>query len=110
MQYMLMIYEKDDERVAKMDERMPYCAAYVEAMKKAGIYVAGERLRGVESATTVSIVEGRTHVLDGPYAEAKEHLGGFNVIEVPDLDAALAWAARCPSAARGRVEVRPVWR
>jgi hypothetical protein len=109
MQYMLMIYEDDTERVAKMDERMPYCAAYVEAMKKAGIYVAGERLRGVEAATTVAIVDGRTHVLDGPYAEAKEHLGGFHLIDVPDLDAALAWAARCPSAARGRVEVRPVW-
>ena len=109
MQYMLMIYEDDDERVAKMDERMPYCAAYVEAMKKAGIYIAGERLRGVQSTTTVSIVDGRTHVLDGPYAEAKEHLGGFHLIDVPDLDAALAWAARCPSASRGRVEVRPVW-
>ena len=109
MQYMLMIYENDSERVEKMDERMPYCAAYVEAMKKAGIYVTGERLRGVEAATTVTIVDGRTHVLDGPYAEAKEHLGGFHLIDVPDLDAALAWAARCPSAARGRVEVRPVW-
>ena len=109
MQYMLMIYEDDSERVAKMDERMPYCAAYVEAMQKAGIYVAGERLRGVETATTVAIVDGRTHVLDGPYAEAKEHLGGFHLIDVPDLDAALAWAARAPSASRGRVEVRPVW-
>ena len=109
MQYMLMIYEDDADRVAKMEERMPYCAAYVEAMKKAGIYVAGERLRGVEAATTVAIVDGRTHVLDGPYAEAKEHLGRFHRIDVPDLDAALAWAARCPSAARGRVEVRPVW-
>ena len=109
MQFMLMIYENDSERVEKMDERMPYCAAYVEAMKKAGIYVAGERLRGVGTATTVSIVDGRTHVLDGPYAEAKEQVGGFHIIDVPDLDAALAWAARCPSAARGRVEVRPVW-
>ena len=109
MQYMLLIYENDAERVAKMDERMPFCSAYVEVMKKAGIYVDGHRLRGADSATTVSVVEGRTHVLDGPYAEAKEHLGGYHIIEVPDLDTALAWAARCPSAARGRVEVRPVW-
>jgi len=109
MQYMLMVYENDAERVAKMDERMPDCAAYVEVMKKAGIYLAGNRLRGVEAATTVSVVEGRTHVLDGPYAEAKEQIGGYHIIDVPDLDAALAWAARCPAASRGRVEVRPVW-
>jgi hypothetical protein len=81
----------------------------VEVMKKAGIYVDGHRLRGADTATTVSVVEGRTHVLDGPYAEAKEHLGGYHIIDVPDLDAALAWAARAPSASRGRVEVRPVW-
>jgi hypothetical protein len=109
MQYMLLIYENDAERVAHMDERMPTCAAYAEAMKKAGIYLAGERLRGAESTTTVQVLEGRTQVVDGPYAEAKEQLGGFHLIDVPDLDTALAWAARCPSAARGRVEVRPVW-
>ena len=109
MQYMLLIYENDADRVAKMDERMPDCAAYVEVMKKAGIYYDGHRLRGVEAATTVSVVEGRTHVLDGPYAEAKEQIGGYHIIDVPDLDAALAWAARCPAASRGRVEVRPVW-
>jgi hypothetical protein len=109
MQYMLLIYENDAERVAKMDERMPDCAAYAEVMKKAGIYLDGHRLRGIEAATTVSVVEGRTQVLDGPYAEAKEHLGGYHLIDVPDLDAALAWAARCPAASRGRVEVRPVW-
>jgi len=109
MQYMLLIYEDDADRVANMDERMPFCAAYVEAMKKAGIYLDGHRLRGVETATTVSVSGGRTHVLDGPYAEAKEHLGGYHVIDVQNLDAALTWAARCPSASRGRVEVRPVW-
>jgi hypothetical protein len=59
--------------------------------------------------STVSIADGKTRVLDGPYAEAKEHLGGYHIIDVPDLDAALSWAARCPSASRGRVEVRPVW-
>ncbi len=109
MKYMLLIYEDDAERVALMDERMPTCAAYADAMKKAGIYVDGNRLRGISSATTVYVAEGRTHVLDGPYAEVKEHLGGYHIIDVPDLDTALAWAARCPSASRGRVEVRPVW-
>jgi hypothetical protein len=106
---MLLIYENDAERVAKMDERMPHCMAYVEAMKKAGIYQDGHRLRGADAAASVSVVEGRTHVLDGPYAEVKEHLGGYHLIDVPDLDTALAWAARCPSASRGRVDVRAVW-
>jgi len=109
MKYMLLIYEDDAERVEKMDERMPTCAAYVEAMRKAGIYVSGDRLRGAPTATTVRVTDDRTHVIDGPYAETKEQLGGFHIIDVPDLDAALVWAARCPSASRGAVEVRPVW-
>ncbi|MBI3786430.1 MAG: YciI family protein [Deltaproteobacteria bacterium] len=109
MKYMLLIYENDDERVAMMDERMPHCAAYVETMKKAGIYLTGDRLRGATTATTVRVAGGKTQVIDGPYAEAKEQLGGYHIIDVPDLDTALAWAARCPSAARGSVEVRPIW-
>jgi hypothetical protein len=109
MKYMLLIYEDDERRVEKMDDWMPTCAAYVEAMKKAGIYVVGERLRAVSTATQVRSHDGRTQVVDGPYVEAKEQLGGFHVIDVPDLDTALAWAARCPSASRGLVEVRPVW-
>ena len=109
MKYMLLIYEDDAERVAMMDERMPTCAAYAAAMQKAGIYVAGERLRGAGSTTSIRVVDGKTQVIDGPYVEAKEQLGGFHVIDVPDLDTALAWAARCPSASRGLVEVRPIW-
>src|SRR5262249_30029700 len=76
VKYMLLIYEDDADRVAHMDERMPTCFAYAEAMKKAGIYVAGEPLRAVESSTTVRVVDGKTHVFDGPYVEAKEQLGG----------------------------------
>ena len=109
MKYMLMIYEDDAARVTHMDEWMPNCAAYAQAIMKAGIYVCGDRLRGATTATTVRVSDGRTHVVDGPYAEAKEQLGGFHIIDVPDLDTALTWAARCPSAARGTVEVRPVW-
>ena len=109
MQFMLLIYEDDADRVQHMDERMPFCGAYVEAMQKAGIYVCGERLRAAGATTSVRVREGTAHVLDGPYAEAKEQLGGFHVIDVPDLDTALAWAARCPSASRGIVEVRPIW-
>ena len=109
MKYMLLIYEDDAERVRMMEERMPTCAAYAEAMRKAGIYVGGDRLRAASSTTSVRVVDGKTHVIDGPYAEAKEQLGGYHVIDVPDLDTALTWAARCPSASRGLVEVRPVW-
>ncbi len=109
MQFMLLIYENDGERVEKMDERMPHCAAFVEAMKQAGIYVAGERLRCVSSTTSVRVVGGKTQMVDGPYVETKEQLGGFHLIDVPNLDTALAWASRCPSATRGAVEVRPVW-
>jgi hypothetical protein len=109
MKYLLLIYEDDAQRIEKMDERMPHCAAYVEAMKKAGIYLAGERLRTVSSTTSVRVAGGKTHVVDGPYVESKEQLGGFHMIDVPDLDSALAWAARCPSASRGLVEVRPIW-
>jgi hypothetical protein len=106
---MLMIYEEDADRVAMMEERKPTCAAYADAMKKAGIYVTGDRLYGVSTGATVRVANGRTHVIDGPYAEAKEQLGGYHIIDVPDLDTALAWAARCPSASRGAVEVRPIW-
>jgi len=109
VKFMLLIYEDDADRVANMPERMPHCAAYVDAMRKAGIYVSGERLRAVTTTTAVRVTDGRTHVMDGPYAEAKEQLGGYHVIDVPDLDTALAWAERCPSARRGVVEVRPVW-
>ena len=109
MKFMLMIYEDDADRVEHMDERMPRCSAYAQSMMDAGIYVCGDRLRGATTAARVRVRDGKPSVMDGPYAEAKEQLGGFHIIDVPDLDSALAWAARCPSAARGTVEVRPVW-
>lgn len=109
MQFMLLIYEDDAERVHRSDEWKPHCGAYVEAMRKAGIYLAGERLRTVDMTTSVRVREGKAQILDGPYAESKEQLAGFHLIDVPDLDAALLWASRCPSAARNVVEVRPVW-
>jgi hypothetical protein len=83
--------------------------AYTEAMKKAGVHVGSDRLRPTASASTVRVTNGKTQVLDGPYAETKEQLGGYYMIEVADLDAALSWAARCPGAAHGTIEVRPLW-
>ena len=84
-------------------------AAYTEAMKKAGAYVGANRLQPTSTATTVRAPNGKSSVLDGPYAETKEQLGGYYLLEAADLDAALAWAARCPGAAHGAIEVRPVW-
>ena len=84
-------------------------AAYTEALRKAGALKGSDRLRPTSSATTVRMANGKAQVLDGPYAESKEQLGGYFLIDVPDLDAAISWAARCPAANHGAVEVRPVW-
>ena len=94
---------------ATVERISPAYAAYTEAMQKAGVMVGGDRLRPTSSATTVRIADGKTQVLDGPYAETKEQLGGYYIIDVPDLDAAISWAARCPGASHGAVEVRPIW-
>jgi hypothetical protein len=82
--------------------------AYVEAMKTAGVLVQGTGLQPTSTATTVRVAGGKTQVLDGPYADSKEQLGGFHIIDVADLDAAISWAARCPTALYGVVEVRPL--
>lgn len=82
--------------------------AYGEALRAAGIFVAGAGLEPPQSATVVSIRNGKREVHDGPYAESKEFLGGFVIIDVPNLDAALEWAARNPAAADLSVEVRPL--
>jgi hypothetical protein len=82
---------------------------YTEAMRKAGVLVGSNRLRPTSEATTVRAPGGRKSVLDGPFAETKEQLGGYYLIEVPDLDAALSWAVRCPGAQHGAIEVRPIW-
>jgi hypothetical protein len=80
----------------------------MEAMATAGVLKDSKGLEPTSAATTVRVANGKTQVLDGPYAESKEQLGGFHIIEVPDLDAAIAWAARSPTALHGVIEVRPV--
>jgi hypothetical protein len=82
--------------------------AYMEAMTKAGVLKDSKGLQPTSLATTVRVANGKTQVLDGPYADSKEQLGGFHIIDVADLDAAIAWAARSPTALHGIVEVRPV--
>jgi hypothetical protein len=83
--------------------------AYMQAMTEAGVLKSSGGLKPTSSATTVRIAEGKPQVLDGPYADSKEQLGGFHIIEVHDLDAAISWAARSPTALHGVVEVRPMW-
>ena len=113
MKYLLMIYGNEQAMMAASKEAsgqmLAAFGAYTEAVKKAGIYVGSNRLRPTNSASTVRVADGKTQVLDGPYAETKEQLGGYYLIEAPDLDAAISWAARCPGASFGTIEVRPVW-
>jgi hypothetical protein len=113
MKYMLMIYSSEGGwscmTPAQQQQGMAAYNAYAEALEKAGAVVASHRLQPVASATTVRVVNGKSQVLNGPYADSKEQLGGYFLIEAPDLDAALSWAARCPGASHGIVEVRPVW-
>ncbi|HVT94766.1 MAG TPA: YciI family protein [Bryobacteraceae bacterium] len=112
MQYILMDYVNESGwpvlTDAEKDHWLGAYIAYVEAMKKAGVLKSGTGLGSSSAATTVRTVDGRTQVLDGPYADSKEQLGGFHIIEVADLDAALTWAARCPTSLHGVVEVRPL--
>jgi hypothetical protein len=82
--------------------------AFMEAMTNAGVLKHSSGLRPTSSATTVRVADGKTQVLDGPYADSKEQLGGFHIIEVSDLDAAISWASRSPTALHGIVEVRPL--
>jgi hypothetical protein len=113
MKYMLLVYSNEAGMKTapkdQVDQMMAAYGAYVEALKKAGVDAGLDRLQGSATATTVRIANGKTQVLDGPYAETKEQLGGYFIIDVPDLDAALSWAARCPGASHGVVEVRPIW-
>lgn len=112
MKYVMLIFETPQNLESRKDpERDPYVAAwraYHKALVAAGAYLGGAPLKDVATATTVRVREDRRHVQDGPFAEAKEQLGGFVLLEAASLDAALEWAARCPAAASGAVEVRPV--
>jgi hypothetical protein len=112
MQFALLIYESPEAFAArKSDGTDPYTGAwraYHKALAESGVYVAGDPLEVPETGTTVRIKEGKRGVQDGPYADTKEQLGGFIVLELPSLDEALEWAARCPAASLGTVEVRPL--
>jgi hypothetical protein len=113
MTYMIMVCETDAAFRARTDEKEKAAywgayRAYTQALRDSGAMTGGHGLQPPLTATTVRLRGGARSVQDGPYAEAKEQLGGYYIIDVPDLDTALEWAARCPAAAEGAVEVRPV--
>lgn len=113
MQYMFLIHADETKMPAiptdKVYEMNAAYVAYNDALRKAGALVGGDRLKPSSLATTVRVRDGKTDVHDGPFADIKEQLGGYYVIEAADLDAAIAWAEKCPGARLGAIEVRPVW-
>jgi hypothetical protein len=113
MQYLLMIYSEENgwNQLTDSERQQGVAAyqAYTESLNKAEVLVGANRLQNTNMATTVRLVDGKPQVLDGPYSDSKEQLAGYYLIDVPNLDAAIAWASRCPGAAHGLMEVRPVW-
>ena len=113
MQYLLALYadESNFARMTPEQQQQGYAAymAYTQALKDAGAHVSSNRLRPSSTATTLRTTDGKIKVLDGPFAESREQLAGYYLIDVADLDAAMTWAARCPGAQHGTVEVRAIW-
>jgi hypothetical protein len=112
MQYMALIYD-NEQTLASMSPKdreqfMGDYFAFTKAAREAGVFLAGDALKGVDTATTIRVREGQTLHTDGPFAETKEQLGGYYLLECKDLDEALHWAAKIPSAKTGSIEVRPV--
>jgi len=113
MQYLLLLHA-DESRWNEMSpadraEGVAAYGAYTQALQDAGVWVASARLAPASSAKTIQTKGGRPVTMDGPFAETKEQLGGFYLIEAPDLAAAMEWAARCPGAGHGTIEVRPLF-
>ena len=112
MNYTMLIYEPQSDFALRTDpdKQGAYLAAwppYAKALRDAGVLVGGAGLEPPETGTTVRIRDGKRVVQDGPYADTKEQLGGYFIINVPDLDTALDWASRCPTTPTGVIEIRP---
>jgi len=112
MQYILLIYgdEKNWMNMPEADMKSMYAAygAFTQELIGAGVMKGGSELAPIASASTVRVRNGKTMTTDGPFAETKEQLGGYYVIDVPNLDEAIKWAAKIPSAPFGSIEVRPL--
>ncbi|MGH1358855.1 MAG: YciI family protein [Burkholderiaceae bacterium] len=111
MRYTLFLYSDEslfaDATPEQIAEQQAIYGAYIQSLNEAGVFVDTDWLQPSLTATTVSMADGDRLIQDGPYADTKEQLGGYFVIDVADLDSALDWAARCPAAQMGKVEVRP---
>lgn len=113
MHYMLLFNETADEMAKRADpgEADAYWGgwtAYMGAIAQSGVLVSGNGLQPPEVSTTLRVMNGQRHVVDGPFADTKEMLGGYVILDAPNLDAALEWASRAPCATAGSVEIRPV--
>jgi hypothetical protein len=113
MQYLLMIYQNEAEYAkidpATLQKVYEEYGAFTQGIVKSGNFKAGDRLQPTTTATTVRIRDGKTMMTDGPFAETREQLGGYYLIDAKDLDEALAIAAKIPGARFGSIEVRPIW-
>lgn len=113
MQYLLMIYRNEAEMAkddaATSQKMMGEYQAFTQSIIQSGNFKAGDRLQPASTATTVRVRDGKTLTTDGPFAETREQLGGYYLVEAKDLDAAIAMAARIPGARFGSIEVRPIW-
>jgi hypothetical protein len=109
MRFMMLIHHDEAAlAAAPQKELLAEYAAFNAALAKAAGCAAGEALQPSSAATTVRQHDGKTDVLDGPYADTKEQLAGYFVVEAPSLDEAIAWARRCPSSKYGSIEIRPI--
>lgn len=112
MQYMILVYQDEAEVVARTPEQISTVRgaymAYRQALSDAGMFHSGAPLELSTTGTTIRVRDQKRTVHDGPYADTKEQFGGFFIIDCPDLDTALDWAAKCPAAQTAAVEVRPV--
>jgi hypothetical protein len=112
MRYLLLIYTSELDEPSTPDEMAASNAAYnafTTWIREKGYMEGGEALQATTTATTVRVRDGRTVATDGPFAETKEALGGFYLIECPNLDEAIEAAARIPGAKNGSIEIRPIW-
>ena len=112
MRYLCLIYSDEAQwesmPEAEINAVMGEYFAFTDAITKSGHYVAGDALKPTTAATSVRVRNGKLSTTDGPFAETKEQLGGYYLIDVPDLDEAIKWAAKMPNADRGSIEIRPV--
>jgi hypothetical protein len=107
MKYAILVYETEQD-IRDRPQTMPAYSAYSQSLAEAGVAAGGAALHPSHTATTIRLQNGQRNVQDGPYADTKEQLGGMFIIDVPDLDTAMDWAARCPAASNCAVEVRPL--